>query len=259
MWKVCEFLRHARDANDDRFLRWAVDNRRLKRGLASELIPELFPPAKRPDPAVRSRDAEALAAKLFAHFGLAKLEKFTDDNPGSFKPLLDSGVLSKEDGAAITLHGFQGFSLGKNLAFSRRYELSLHYKEDEDSHVTVISFNHLGKVVGEDRETDTSSDVPADVKLMWSVDDKGRSPQKAIEAASRVFNTVKLEGVQRDKVTELVGDASLRPKGIYNRPFWPVGKGETAFRFDTGAYGWQFNLRFDEDGVCKSVTRKWIH
>src|SRR5262249_38448744 len=67
MWKVCHFLRHARDANDDRFLKWAVANRRLERGLASELIPELFPPEKRPDPAVLSSDAAHLAVKIFAH------------------------------------------------------------------------------------------------------------------------------------------------------------------------------------------------
>jgi hypothetical protein len=259
MGGVCEFLKHSHDANDDRFLRWAVDHRRLSRGLASELIPKLFPPVKRPDPVVQSRDAQHLAVKVFTHYGLAKVKKFTRANPGSFKALLDSGVLSKEDGAKMALHGFEEFRFRKNVAFSRRYEFSLYYTVEEDTHVIGIGFNHLGKVVEEDKETDTSSDIAADVKIMWSVDEKGRSPQEAIEAASRVFNTVKLEGMHREKIFKQIGHMSLRPKGIYNRPFWPVAKDELAFRFDTGAYGWQFNLKFDEKEICKTVTRKWIH
>ncbi|MBM3997570.1 MAG: hypothetical protein FJ303_26000 [Planctomycetes bacterium] len=259
MWQVCEFLRHNYDANDDCFLRWAVEHRRLSRGLASELIPQLFPPVKRPDPAIHYRDAEYLAVKIFAHYGLDKLQQFTYDKPGSFKPLIDAGVFSKEDAAKIALHEFKRFSFSKNVAFSRRYELSLHYMIEEDHHSTTTGFNHLGRIVNDRKETDTSSDIPADVKLMWSVDKEGRSPQEAIEAASRVFNTVKLEGLPRDKVVKLIGDVSHRPKGIYNFPFWPTGKGEMVCRFDTGAYGWQFNIRFNDKDICTNVTRKWIH
>jgi hypothetical protein len=259
MWKVCHFLKHGHDANDDRFLRWAVENKRLKRGLASEIIPELFPPVKRPDPAVHYRDAQDLAVKIFAHYGLEKMQTFTYDKPGTFKPLIDAGVLSKKDVAKIKLHEFESFSFRKNVAFSRRYEFSLHYMIEGDHHSTSTGFNHLGKIVKDNKETDTSSDIPADVKVMWSVDKKGRSPQEAIEAASRVFNTVKLEGMHRDEIIKLIGDTSLRPKGIYNAPFWPTGKGDMVCRFDTGAYGWQFTLQFDEKGICKTATRKWIH
>ncbi|MBI1831397.1 MAG: hypothetical protein HYR84_08105, partial [Planctomycetes bacterium] len=144
MWQVCEFLRHKRDANDDRFLRWAVENRRLSRGLASELIPQLFPPEKRPDPAIHYRDAEYLAVKLFSHYGLEKLKQFTYDKPGSFKALVESGVFSKEDAAKIALHKFDSFCFTKNAAFSRRYELSLHYMIEDDHHSTGTGFNHLG-------------------------------------------------------------------------------------------------------------------
>lgn len=259
MWQVCKFLKHGRDANDDQFLRWAVENKRLKRGLVSEYIPELFPPVPRPDPTVHFRDAEYLAAKIFAHYGLEKMQKFTYDNPGTFKPLIEKGVLSKEDAAKIKLHEFETFSFRKYVVFSRRYEFSLHYTIEEDHHSTVTGFNHLGKIVNGGEETDTSTDLPADVKIMWSVDKEGRSPQEAIEAASRVFNTVKLEGMHRDKIIKLIGDASLRPKGIYNAPFWPVGQGATVCRFDTGFYGWQFTLQFDDKGICKKVTRQWIH
>jgi hypothetical protein len=259
MRQVCEFLKHGHDANDDQFLRWAVENKRLKRGLASEIIPELFPPVKRPDPAIHHRDAEYLAVKIFAHYGLGRLQAFTYDKPGTFKPLIDAGVLSKEDAVKIKLHQFESFSFRKNVVFSRRYELSLHYTVEGDHHSTSTGFNHLGKIVSDNKETDTSSDIAADVKIMWSVDKAGRSPQEAIEAASRVFNTVKLEGMHRHKIIKLIGDTSLRPKGIYNAPFWPAAKGDMVCRFDTGAYGWQFTLQFDEKGICKTVTRKGIH
>jgi len=259
MWRVCEFLAIGHDANDEQFLRWAVENKRLKRGLASEIIPELFPPVKRPDPAIHYRDAEHLAVKIIAHYGLEKILSFTYDKPGTFKPLIDAGVLSKEDAGKIKLHEFESFSFRKNVVFSRRYEFSLHYTIEGDHHSTSTGFNHLGKIVNDNKETDTSPDIAADVKIMWSVDKEGRSPQEAIEAASRVFNTVKLEGMHRDKIIKLIGDTSVRPKGIYNAPFWPAGKGDMVCRFDTGAYGWQFTLQFDEKGICKTVSRKWIH
>lgn len=260
MWKVCTFLKHSHDENDARFLRWAVANKRLKRGLASELIPELFPPAERPEPAAEARDAEALSVKLFAHYGLAKLEKFDSTHPGSFQDQLDAGVLSKDDGVKIALYRFKEFTLRRNVVFSRRYEFSIHWvDEDGDSRAWAIGFNHLGKLEKADQETDTSDDIAADVQLMWSVNEKGASPQEAIDAASRVFNTVKLEGLPRAKVVELIGNSGLRPKGIYNFPFWPVGKDEVAYRFDTGFYGWQFNLKFDDKGTCESISRKWIH
>jgi len=256
MWKVCEFLKHSRDANADRFLRWAVENQRLDRELASELLPDLFPPVKRPSYAVLLRDAKYLAVKITAHFELEKLKQYTSRKPGSFKDLLDAGVLSKADTARIALHQFEGFTWRQNIAFSRRYEFSIRYSGNM---LAKITFNHLKQVVNSEDETDTSPDIPADVKIMWSVDKNGRSPQKAIGAASRVFNTVKLKGMHRDKIFKLIGDPSRRPEGVYNRPFWPVGDGETPFRFDTGAYGWQFNLSFDKQGICTGVTRKWIH
>ena len=259
MWRVCEFLKHEHDSNDDRFLRWAVENKWLKRGLASEILPELFPPVKRPDPAVLDRDAEHLAVKIFAHYGLEKMQIFTNGKRGTFKPLIDAGVLSKEDVAKIKLHEFESFDFEKNVAYSRRYRFSLNYTVEGDHHSTSTELNHLGKIVDDSKETDISSDIAADVKLMWSVDKDGCSSQEAIEAASRVFNTVKVEGMDRDKISKLIGDTSLRPKGIYNAPFWPTGKGDTVCRFDTGFYGWQFTLKFDENGICTAVVRKWIY
>src|SRR5262249_41898417 len=149
----------------------------------------------------------------------------------------DAGVLSKEDLAKVKLHEFESFSFRKDVAFSRRYVFSFNYIIEGDSIHTSMGFNHLGKIVNDNKETDTSSDIPADVKIMWSVDEAGRSPQEAIEAASRVFNTVKLEGMHRDKIVKLIGDISLRPDGFYNAPFWPVKKGDMVCRFDTGFYG----------------------
>jgi hypothetical protein len=259
MRKVCHFLANIRDDNDDQFLRWAVENRQLKRRLASEIAPKLFPPVNVPDPAVLNRDAEDLAVKIFAHFGLEGLKGFNHGRPGSFKALLDTGVLSTEDAAKIARNKFEEFSFGKDVAFSRRYRMELRYTIDDDTLGTLVELNHLGKVVSEDKETDTSSDVATDVKIMWSAGRDGASTQQAIEAASRVFNTVKLEGMHRDEVAKLIGNPALRPSGIYNHPFWPAEKNERIFCFDNGNYGWQFNVGFDEKGICNSVTRKWIH
>ena len=256
IWRACAFLRLNRDANDERFVKWVVDSGKLDRELASALFPDLYPPEKRPEYAVLVRDSEHLAKKIFAHYGVAGLEKFRQFYSGSFKPLLDTGVLSKEDDAKISLHKIQKFSFSKSAAFSRRYKVYFFYGR---SSAIDVDINHLGEVVKQAGETDKSSDIKADVKLMWSVDKEGRSPQEAIKAASRVFNTVNLEGMQRGEVVELIGDYTHRPKGIYNGPFWPVEEGESDYRFDTGYYGWQFNLKYDEKGICKKVTRKWIH
>lgn len=259
MWKVCEFLKHDHDAKDDRFLKWAVDNKKLNRGLASELMPELFEPEKRPDFKVHMRDAQHLATKLIKHFGVEKINEMTGRDPTKLQPLIDSGVLDKEDAAKVALHKFESFGADKAIAFSRRYEFVLYYVQDDEVYGTTFTVNHLGEAVDPEKETDTSTDLDADVKTMWSVDDEGRSPQSAIEAASRVFNTFNPAGKNRAEIVKAIGDYSSRPKGIYNGPFWPIEKGQMAYRFDTGNYGWQFNLTFDEKDLCTKVERKWIH
>jgi len=117
-----------------------------------------------------------------------------------------------------------------------------------------------------------STDLAADLKLMWETQplkgapdpSHGPNPRastdRAINAASRVFNTVELLGKTAEDVVALLGDPKVLSDSIYNFPFWPPPKGKSlVYRFDSGAYGWQFNLVLDEDGRVREVERHWIH
>jgi hypothetical protein len=122
-----------------------------------------------------------------------------------------------------------------------------------------------------DDEQGPSVDLAADLKLMWQTqplrstpdpshgkNPKGSTPE-AIDAASRVFKTVKLLGLTREEVVAKIGDPRTSNDSIYNFPFWPVSRGAMVYRFDTGSYGWQFNLYFDAQGKVRKVQRLWIH
>ena len=63
----------------------------------------------------------------------------------------------------------------------------------------------------------------------------------------------------REEVISVLGDPRTSNDSIYNFPFWPAPKGAMVYRFDTGAYGWQFDLLFDEQGKVNEVQRSWIH
>ena len=116
-----------------------------------------------------------------------------------------------------------------------------------------------------------SADLAADLKRMWETQplrgnpgpDAGPNPRgstnAAIHAASRVFNTVELVGKSREDVVALLGDPKTSNESVYNFPFWPPPRGAMVYRFDSGAYGWQFNLVFGADGQVSKVQRHWIH
>ena len=72
-------------------------------------------------------------------------------------------------------------------------------------------------------------------------------------------NTVALEGKTRDEVVSLLGDPQASNDSIYNFPFWPAPRGALVYRFDCGAYGWQFNVVFGLRGRLTGVERLWIH
>ncbi|MBK1884843.1 hypothetical protein JIN85_20705 [Luteolibacter pohnpeiensis] len=94
----------------------------------------------------------------------------------------------------------------------------------------------------------------ADIKLMWeTVQMQGGSKRKASsdraqEAAHRVFSSISLTGLTRVQVISLLGDPEKASDSLYNFPFYPAPKGELVYRFDTGSYGWQFNISFDQRG-----------
>ena len=116
-----------------------------------------------------------------------------------------------------------------------------------------------------------SADLKKDSKLMWETQplrgtpDPSHGPnprastQEAIEAASRVFNTVELVGKTREDVVTLLGDPKSSNDSIYNFPFWPAPKGCLVYRFDCGSYGWQFNVVLASDGKVTEIQRAWIH
>lgn len=110
-----------------------------------------------------------------------------------------------------------------------------------------------------------SSDLDADIRMMWSVvaPDPGekwvKASDAAVHASNRVFNTVKLEGLTRTQVRrKLRFDLRSKEYG-YISPFWPVKRGVFPVRIDNGFYGWQFNLYFDETGRVREVKKVWIH
>lgn len=116
-----------------------------------------------------------------------------------------------------------------------------------------------------------SSDLAGDLKLMWETQPLRGTPDpthgpnprastdRAINAASRVFNTVELVGKTWQEAVAALGDPKTSSDSIYNFPFWPPPKGALVYRFDSGAYGWQFNLVLGEDGRVREVRREWIH
>jgi hypothetical protein len=116
-----------------------------------------------------------------------------------------------------------------------------------------------------------SQNLPADLKLMWETEPLSGTPDpthgpnprastdRAINAASRVFNTVELAGKRKDEVVALLGDPKTSSDSIYNFPFWPAPRGALVYRFDCGAYGWQFNVVFGLRGRVTEVERQWIH
>ncbi|HKA08584.1 MAG TPA: hypothetical protein VKD71_15100 [Gemmataceae bacterium] len=124
---------------------------------------------------------------------------------------------------------------------------------------------------GEYDQSAQSADVSRDLKLMWETQplrgtpDPSHGPNphastdRAVNAASRVFNTLQLVGKSREEVVAMLGDPKLSSDSIYNFPFWPPPKGALVYHFDSGAYGWQFNLLFAKDGRVQQVQRLWVH
>lgn len=116
-----------------------------------------------------------------------------------------------------------------------------------------------------------SDDLGRDIGLMWETAPLGGTPDpthgpnprsstdRAVNAASRVFNTVELVGRSRAEAMALLGDPKTFSDSIYNFPFRPSPRGSPVYRFDTGAYGRQFNVSVGRSGTVTAVDRHWIH
>lgn len=110
-----------------------------------------------------------------------------------------------------------------------------------------------------------SDDLAADIALMWETtkreDGDAVSTARAINAASRVFNTVKLVGKNGAEVQALLGSPTKSNDSVYRGgQFWPLKDRGMVYRFDNGFYGWQVNVycRGDNDPVTE-VEKLWIH
>lgn len=115
-----------------------------------------------------------------------------------------------------------------------------------------------------------STNLVRDIELMWETKrlpsgdpthgpNPHASTDRAINAASRVFNSISLNGKTSDEVIELLGDPKSSNNSIYNFPFWPAPPGGMVYRFDSGSYGWQFNVSRGGNHKVVSVERIWIH
>jgi hypothetical protein len=116
-----------------------------------------------------------------------------------------------------------------------------------------------------------SGNLSRDLRLMWETRPLREPPDpaygpnprcstdRAINPASRVFNTVELIGKSRDEIVALLGDPKSSSDSMYNFPFWQAPKGSLVYRFDNGACGWQFNVLLGDDGRAREVQRLWIH
>lgn len=140
---------------------------------------------------------------------------------------------------------------------------TFHYPSGMTGFSIVLNPSKPKPKAGEDPEQG-SDDLEADKKLMWQTEPLAggkemASTPRAIWAASRVFNSVVLTGKTRKQVIAELGDPKTSNNSKYNFPFWPVPKGTLVYRFDSGAYGWQFNVLFDKQDKVSRVERKWIH
>lgn len=108
-----------------------------------------------------------------------------------------------------------------------------------------------------------SSDLKADIERMWSAIIKTKEGDfysaESILAAIRVFNTVKLKNKTKEEVFEILGNPKINNKTFYRAPFLDLPPNDLYYRFDTGMWGMQFNILFNENGRVNGVEKKWIH
>jgi hypothetical protein len=98
-----------------------------------------------------------------------------------------------------------------------------------------------------------STNLNADLKLMWRTSGRVSTPE-AIKAAERVFATVELVGLKRDEVIDLLGDARTASDSYNsNVPFYPTKRSDLVYRFDNGAFGCQYNVKFGWNGRVRRV------
>jgi hypothetical protein len=103
-------------------------------------------------------------------------------------------------------------------------------------------------------EITTHSAAPHAKKSIWSTD-------RAINAASRVFNRRdRLLGLTRRDVILFLEEYRVESSDASDTPFFPRSDDDViTYRFDSGRYGWQFDLHFDQFNRLHLINRRWIH
>ncbi len=108
-----------------------------------------------------------------------------------------------------------------------------------------------------------SPDLAADLKAMWETeplvsDGPGAaSTERAVRAASRVFDTVSLVGKARAEVIALLGDPKKAGACQPHPHYAPANS--LVYCFDSGPRGWQFNVLFGWAGKVIRVDRFPLH
>lgn len=102
-----------------------------------------------------------------------------------------------------------------------------------------------------------SKDVDADLSRMWhtrvGADGMIVSTDAAVLAARRVFRSLSLVGYKREEAISVIERHKSRNSG-YTAPFYPVREGIRFYRFDTGNFGCQVEIEFDQDDRVTRVT-----
>lgn len=129
--------------------------------------------------------------------------------------------------------------------------------------VQMISVHDSCDTLLSDDTNAVSINPQQDIENMWKVKsgkDGGVSSVSSINSAVRVFNTVSRSaiGVRLDSLDSLIGKRP-RPGYKYGASFWPVNGSVSVYRFDTGVFGCQFDVSFDECKRVLEIRRRWIH
>jgi len=244
---VCPFFEYGFEPPDRTFLHWAIENRVLDEETANRFVPYVLDPQFGLSK-IELEDSQFLAVKLFKLVGPQKLETLARETK-SFQQFAADGTLSPEDLERAKRSGLDLFWFHRNYRYSQRY--AFHF-----NHVVSLEINQRGEIVDPRRESETSTDLAADVKLMWSGQPNGDCSQEALEAASRVFNTVRPKGQTRLDLVKLLGDPDPGPPGTPNSRRWLADRHQVLFLFHATRMVLHIKLEFDDRDVCISASEQ---
>jgi len=175
--------------------------------------------------------------------------------------IMDSG--RQQEAACDSIHD----SVKIALCRDRLIGLRKLFREMGDSLLVVDSFRHSINdscdtlVINNDSAK--SSNLLRDIRNMWRVKHKnkvGYCSVSSINSAVRVFNTIKDKaiGISIDSFDLLI-HKTKRTDYPYTAPFFPIKAQTITYRFDTGQFGYQFDVTIDSTRRINGIQRKWIH